>query len=46
MDKPIPFWLIIFSIIILVGGSYLIYLWLKNIKIDIKDSNDNIKRSS
>ncbi|MEO1923246.1 MAG: glutamyl-tRNA amidotransferase [Nautiliaceae bacterium] len=46
MDKPVPFWLIGITVLILVGGSYLIYLWLRNIKIDIKDSNDNIKRSS
>jgi len=32
MDKPIPFWLIILTVIVLVGGSFLIYLWLKNIK--------------
>ncbi|WP_456469736.1 glutamyl-tRNA amidotransferase [Caminibacter sp.] len=34
MDKPVPFWLIILTVLILVGGSYLIYLWLKSIKID------------
>jgi len=39
MDKPIPFWLIVITIIILVGGSFIIYLWLKN--IIIKDSDDN-----
>jgi hypothetical protein len=39
MDKPIPFWLVIVTIIFLVGGSFLIYLWLKN--IIIKDSDDN-----
>jgi len=32
MDKPIPFWLIILTVIVLVGGSFLIYLWFKNIK--------------
>jgi hypothetical protein len=41
MDKPVPFWLIIITVIILVGGSFIIYLWLKSLKIDIKDKNDN-----
>ncbi|NPA88173.1 glutamyl-tRNA amidotransferase [Caminibacter pacificus] len=41
MDKPVPFWFVLFTIIVLVGGSYLIYLWLKSLKIDIKDENDN-----
>ena len=39
MDKPIPLWLIVLTIIVLVGGSFIIYLWLKN--IIIKDSDDN-----
>jgi uncharacterized membrane protein len=39
MDKPIPFWLVVLTIIVLVGGSFIIYLWLKN--IIIKDSDDN-----
>ncbi len=43
MDKPVPFWFIIFSIIVLVAGSYIIYLWLKS--LIIKDSDDNIERS-
>jgi len=39
MDKPIPFWLVVLTIIVVVGGSFIIYLWLKN--IIIKDSDDN-----
>ena len=34
MDKPIPFWFILLTVVILVGGSFLIYLWLKNLKKD------------
>jgi len=34
MDKPVPFWFIVFTIIVLVSGSFLIYLWLKNLKKD------------
>ena len=43
MDKPIPFWFVIFTVFVLVGGSLIIYLWLKS--LIIKDSDDNIKRS-
>jgi len=43
MDKPIPLWFVIFTVFVLVGGSYIIYLWLKS--LIIKDSDDNIKRS-
>jgi hypothetical protein len=32
MDKPVPFWLIVLTIIILVGGSYIIYKWLETLK--------------
>ena len=39
MDKPVPFWFILFTIVLLIGGSFLIYKWLENIKI--KDENDN-----
>ncbi|EDM23084.1 glutamyl-tRNA amidotransferase [Caminibacter mediatlanticus TB-2] len=34
MDKPIPFWFILLTVILLVGSSFLIYLWLKNLKKD------------
>ena len=43
MDKPIPLWFVIFTVFVLVGGSYIIYLWLKS--LIIKDSDDNVKRS-
>ncbi len=43
MDKPVPSWFIFFTIFVLVGGSYIIYLWLKS--LIIKDSDDNSKRS-
>ena len=36
MDKPVPFWFIILTIIIIVGGSFLIYKWLKGLKGDNK----------
>jgi len=42
MDKPIPLWVVFFTIFVLVGISYLIYLMLENIK---KDIDDNTKRS-
>jgi hypothetical protein len=32
MDKPIPFWFIVLTIIILVGTSFIIYKWLENLK--------------
>jgi hypothetical protein len=44
MDKPVPSWLVLITVFILVGGSFIIYLWLKN--LTLKDSDDNIKRSS
>jgi hypothetical protein len=40
MDKPISLGFIFFTIFVLVGTSYLIYLWLKNIT-NIKDDNDS-----
>jgi len=40
MDKPVSLWFVFFTIFVLVGGSYLIYLWLKNIT-KIKDDNDS-----
>jgi len=43
MDKPIPFWIILVTIVILVSISFLVYFWLKS--LIIKDENDNIKRS-
>ncbi|MEO1959251.1 MAG: glutamyl-tRNA amidotransferase [Nautiliaceae bacterium] len=39
MDK-VPFWFIVLSVVVLVGGSFLIYLWLKSL-IPRKDSDDN-----
>jgi len=42
MDKPISIWFVFFTIFVLVGGSFVIYLWLKS--LIIKDSDDNIKR--
>jgi hypothetical protein len=39
MDKPVPFWFILFTIVLLIGSSFLIYKWFENIKI--KDENDN-----
>ena len=39
MDKPVPFWFILFTIAILVGGSYIIYLWLKNLTLKYSDDN-------
>ncbi|MRJ06328.1 MAG: glutamyl-tRNA amidotransferase [Epsilonproteobacteria bacterium] len=32
MDKPVPGWLIIVTILILVGVSVGIYFWLKSLK--------------
>jgi hypothetical protein len=32
MDKPVPFWLIVLTILFLVGISFLIYKWLENLK--------------
>jgi hypothetical protein len=32
MDKPVPFWLIVLTVIILVGMSFIIYKWLENLK--------------
>ncbi|WP_024786874.1 MULTISPECIES: hypothetical protein [unclassified Lebetimonas] len=32
MDKPVPSWLVALTAIFLAVGSYLIYLWLKNLK--------------
>ena len=43
MDKPIPLWLVFFTVFVLIAGSFIIYLWLKS--LIIKDSDDNIKRS-
>ena len=43
MDKPISIWFVFFTIFVLVGGSFVIYLWLKS--LIIKDSDDNIKKS-
>ena len=43
MDKPIPLWVVFLTIFVLVGGSFIIYLWLKS--LIIKDSDDNIKKS-
>ena len=43
MDKPIPFEVVLTTIIILITISFLIYLWLKSLVV--KDSDDNIKRS-
>ncbi|GAB6045009.1 hypothetical protein JCM11957_06070 [Caminibacter profundus] len=52
MDKPISFGFIALTVVVLIGGSFLIYLWLKSLKLDTKidsdkkDNNDNIKRST
>jgi len=43
VDKPIPFEVVLTTIIILITISFLIYLWLKSLVV--KDSDDNIKRS-
>jgi len=43
-DKPVPFWVILITIIVLITVSVGIYLWLKS--LIIKDENDNIEKSS
>jgi len=43
MDKPVSFWFILVTIVVLISISVGIYLWLKS--LIIKDENDNIERS-
>jgi len=50
MDKPVPSWLIVLTIIILIAVSFGIYLWLKSINIENTKKEDNefnnIKKST
>ncbi|WP_096259737.1 glutamyl-tRNA amidotransferase [Lebetimonas natsushimae] len=32
MDKPVPFWFVFLTIVILISVSYIIYKWLENLK--------------
>jgi hypothetical protein len=48
MDKPVPGWLIVFTIIVLVSVSVVAYFWLKSLvgyaginENKKKDENDN-----
>ncbi len=43
MDKPVPLWVIVLTIVILVSVSFGIYFWLKS--LIVKDNDDNTKRS-